>query len=116
IVVDAKRFSVRRKCQYTRLGSDHLQSMSCEIEIRNHLRRYRTSHMVQCRTTKPGVDFFGYSTSANNITLLQDERLQPALREITRGHKSIVTTTDDGYVVSHFQSIHRFHRYSVQSA
>ena len=55
--------------------------------------------MVQRRTTKPRMDFFSDRTTANHLTPLEHERLQPALREITRGHKAVVTTADNCDVV-----------------
>ena len=86
-----------------------------EVQISNNLRRHRACRMIQCRTTKPRVDFFRHRAAANHLTTFKHERLQPALREIARGHEAIVTTTHNCDVVSHFQSIHRFHRCPVQS-
>jgi hypothetical protein len=47
------------------------------------------------------MDLFGNGATANHRTLLEHKRLQATLREITRGHQTIVTRPNDYNVVSH---------------
>ena len=96
--------AVGRHGLHGRLGRDHLQSVTVEREVADHLGPQHARHVGRGRDAAArrfrGVDFLGDGATAEHVAALEHERLESRAREVERGRQPVVPTADDDDVVS----------------
>ena len=95
VVIDAQRGAVGIEGQDTDIGRNHRKPVFLELQLCGDLREQRTGAMQDRRTEKTPMELFGDRDATNDFTPLEYQRSETGLREIARGHQSVVARSDD---------------------